>query len=258
MTPDELLEITPDLLARAILHRRERLAEAIPQQLDARKEELDIAVPLTRAAKENRDSFDKQIGQLTQSCLDWQNKAQQQFLTLCENLSQQDASHYQKEFESLLQIFVESSESHQQQMTIIEQMKDLAAQQLQKICSEIDSAEKIKAVTAQHQEIHDNLVESMNSLEQLLPLKNEKDKFNNTYLENETMRRRADSRTALLSQALDYSERGIEHWQQLIDKGFDRLLVNAKRVRQGEYSTPALSKMNKENTSQDDEKGVSQ
>ena len=87
-----------------------------------------------------------------------------------------------------------------------------------------------------------------------MPLKNEKEHFNNTYLENEAMRRRANSRTALLSQALDSSERGIEHWQQLINKGFDRLLVNAKRVSQGEYSTPALSKMNKDKTSQDDHK----
>ena len=45
MTPDELVKITPDLLARAILHRRERLAEVIPEQLDARQEELEIAVP---------------------------------------------------------------------------------------------------------------------------------------------------------------------------------------------------------------------
>ena len=82
-----------------------------------------------------------------------------------------------------------------------------------------------------------------------------KEKFSNTYLENEAMRRRADSRTALLSQALDYSERGIEHWQQLIDKGLDRLLVNAKRVREGEYSTPAISKMNKTKTSQKNKGG---
>jgi len=79
MTPDELLKITPDLLARAILHRRERLAEVIPEQLDARQEELEVAVPLTRIAKEKRDDFDKQINQITDKCLQSQNKANQIF-----------------------------------------------------------------------------------------------------------------------------------------------------------------------------------
>lgn len=38
MTPEELLGVTPALLAKSILHRRERLAEVIPEQLDARQE----------------------------------------------------------------------------------------------------------------------------------------------------------------------------------------------------------------------------
>jgi len=57
MTPDELLGVTPALLAKSILHRRERLAEVIPEQLDARQEELVAAEPLARAAKEKRDGI---------------------------------------------------------------------------------------------------------------------------------------------------------------------------------------------------------
>ena len=43
MRPEELLEMTPALLAKSILHRRERLAETIPEQLDARQDELRAA-----------------------------------------------------------------------------------------------------------------------------------------------------------------------------------------------------------------------
>ena len=116
-----------------------------------------------------------------------------------------------------------------------------------KICGENNSNDQLESA---HAESIKAISASLISHEELLPLYNAKEKFNNTYLENEAMRRRADSRTALLSQALDYSERGIEHWQQLIDKGLDRLLVNAKRVREGEFSTPAISKMNKIKTSE--------
>jgi len=248
MTPDELLEITPDLLARAILHRRERLAEAIPEQLDARQEELDIAVPLTRIAKESRDDFDNQIYAIYDKCLQSQIEAQQFFSKMCSSIQADLAEKSQKEFDSLMQNYKESSENHHQQRIVLDQLKDLATELFDQINNENNSDSQLESNYTQSIEA---VAASIISHDELLPLHNAKDKFNNTYLENETMRRRADSRTALLSQALDYSERGIEHWQQLIDKGLDRLLVNAKRVREGEYSTPAISKMNKSKTSSD-------
>jgi hypothetical protein len=254
MTPDELLKITPDLLARAILHRRERLAEVIPEQLDARQEELDFAVPLTNFAKEKRDEFDKQINEITEKCLHSQNQANLIFAKLKSDFQIADTEHKDIGFDELLQQYKEANENHHQQTIILEQMNDLAIEQFDKISSEKSSDSGMESIKSQHKDILDAIALSKGFHAELLPLKNEKEHFNNTYLENEAMRRRANSRTALLSQALDSSERGIEHWQQLIDKGFDRLLVNAKRVSQGEYSTPALSKMNKDNTPQVDHK----
>ena len=40
MDANDLLAVSPKLLAQAILHRRERLAEIIPEDLEERKEEL--------------------------------------------------------------------------------------------------------------------------------------------------------------------------------------------------------------------------
>jgi hypothetical protein len=256
MTPDELLKITPDLLARAILHRRERLAEVIPEQLDARQEELEVAVPLTRIAKEKRDDFDKQINQITDKCLLSQNKANQIFSKLESDFQVADTEHKQIGFDTLMQYYKESNENHDQQTVILEQMNDLALEQFSNICSKDNSDDEAKSIKSQHEEILGAISQSKIFHAELLPLHNDKEYFNNTYLENETMRRRADSRTALLTQSLDSSERGIEHWQQLIDKGFDRLLVNAKRVREGEYSTPALSKINRDKSPQSDRKEV--
>ena len=246
MTPDELVKITPDLLARAILHRRERLAEVIPEQLDARQEELEIAVPLTRIAKGKRDDFDKQINQITDKCLHSQNKANQIFSKLETEFQVADTKGKKNGFDTLSQQYKESNENHEQQTIILEQMKYLAIKQFDNISSKDNSDSEVESLKSQHKDLLNAITHSEKFHTELLPLQNEKQYFNNTYLENESMRRRADSRTALLTQSLDSSERGIEHWQQLIDNGFDRLLVNAKRVREGEYSTPALSKINKD------------
>ena len=59
MTPEELLAITPEFLGKAILHRRERLAAEIPEQLDARSDELTEAAAMARSAKAKRDDVNK-------------------------------------------------------------------------------------------------------------------------------------------------------------------------------------------------------
>ena len=64
MTPEELLAITPEFLGKAILHRRERLAAEIPEQLDARSDELTEAAAMARSAKAKRDDVNKKVASL--------------------------------------------------------------------------------------------------------------------------------------------------------------------------------------------------
>ena len=73
MTPEELLAITPEFLAKAILHRRERLALEIPEQLDARTNELTEAAAMARVAKDQRDSVNNKVSSLKRE----RNEAQQ-------------------------------------------------------------------------------------------------------------------------------------------------------------------------------------
>ena len=79
MTPEELLGVTPALLAKSILHRRERLAEVIPEQLDARQEELLAAEPLARAAKEKRDGINTKVANLKKERAEAQTTARALF-----------------------------------------------------------------------------------------------------------------------------------------------------------------------------------
>ena len=80
MTPEELLAITPELLGKAILHRRERLAAEIPEQLDARSDELTEAASMARAAKSKRDDVNKKVASLKRERNDAQAKAKALFM----------------------------------------------------------------------------------------------------------------------------------------------------------------------------------
>ena len=80
MTPEELLAITPEFLGKAILHRRERLAAEIPEQLDARSDELTEAAAMARSAKAKRDDVNKKVASLKKERNEAQAKAKKLFM----------------------------------------------------------------------------------------------------------------------------------------------------------------------------------
>ena len=80
MTPEELLAITPEFLGKAILHRRERLTAEIPEQLDARSDELTEAAAMARSAKAKRDDVNKKVASLKKERNDAQAKAKKFFI----------------------------------------------------------------------------------------------------------------------------------------------------------------------------------
>ena len=165
MQDERLLEVAPDVLIRAILHRRERLAEMIPKQLNARKDEKEIAEGLARDAKQRRD------------------------------LQKSELETFSEQLKSL----EEGTPEHQELLVQREQFIK-------------------KAEQSEHE-----------------------------YLENELFRRRSDSRTKRLTMALNDCQRSIEYWQSVLEKGFDHLLVDAQRVKQGGASSYALSRQKKTN-----------
>ena len=79
MDANDLLAVSPKLLAQAILHRRERLSELIPDDLEARKVELDEAEPLAKSAREERDGINSKVASLNAERNDAQKKARALF-----------------------------------------------------------------------------------------------------------------------------------------------------------------------------------
>ena len=71
--------VSPKLLAQAILHRRERIAEMIPSDLEERKEELQTAEPMAKTAREERDKINSKVANLKNERNTAQKEARQLF-----------------------------------------------------------------------------------------------------------------------------------------------------------------------------------
>ena len=79
MDANDLLAVSPKLLAQAILHRRERIAEMIPSDLEERKEELQTAEPMAKTAREERDKINSKVANLKNERNTAQKEARQLF-----------------------------------------------------------------------------------------------------------------------------------------------------------------------------------
>ena len=79
MDANDLLAVSPKLLAQAILHRRERLAEIIPDDLEVRKEELIDAEPKAKSAREERDKINSKVANLKNERNSAQKEARELF-----------------------------------------------------------------------------------------------------------------------------------------------------------------------------------
>ena len=261
MGPEELLEMTPALLAKSILHRRERLAETIPEQLDARQEELRAAEPLARGAKEQRDALNAKVANLKKERNEARKVAQKLFKEagdLRDNLSSSGGvkvanpewakTKLDEKLKSLEHELETNSGNHKTEQKFIEEMKSLIRKHEEWVEKRTDNQKEYVQMKEKYSDARKQLVVAEKAHQALLDHAAENEFFHNSYLEQEAHRRRADSRTKRLAQALDSSQRGIEHWQKHIDEGFDALLENARRVENGEQSSVARKKRRKTTT----------
>ena len=261
MGPEELLEMTPALLAKSILHRRERLAETIPEQLDARQEELRAAEPLARGAKEQRDALNAKVANLKKERNEARKVAQKMFKEagdLRDSLSSSGGvkvanpewakTKLDEKLKSLEHELETNSGNHKTEQKFIEEMKSLIRKHEEWVEKRTDNQKEYVQMKEKYSDARKQLVVAEKAHQALLDHASENEFFHNSYLEQEAHRRRADSRTKRLAQALASSQRGIEPWQKHIDEGFDALLENARRVENGEQSSVARKKRRKTTT----------
>ena len=135
---------------------------------------------------------------------------------------------------------------HKTEQKYIEEMKSLIRKHEEWVEKRTDNQDEYLQMKEKYSDARKQLAVAEKAHQALLDHASENEYFHNSYLEQESHRRRADSRTKRLAQALDSSQRGIEHWQKHIDEGFDTLLENAKRVENGEQSSAARKKRKRE------------
>ena len=266
MTPEELLAITPEFLGKAILHRRERLAAEIPEQLDARSGELSEAASMARAAKAKRDDVNKKVASLKKERNDAQAKAKKLFMeanSIRESTPQKKGDtepepewakdRLQQRLDALDLSLQTNWGTHVDERSTLNEMKSLMRQHEEWVDSRKEKFAEINRMKDLQNDAKHLLETADKAHQAMVQLHDENQIFHDTYIENEQKRKHADARTTRLAQALDESQRGIEFWKNCIENGFHELTADADRVREGGKSTRALARERRQQTEKDGE-----
>ena len=225
MTPEDLLRVEPKVLAKLILHKRERISHSLPKTIESIAAEKHTAENLARRSRNAKEEIEPKFNNLLKE----RNQVVQSIsnAVLSIELTTEDNSEISK-----LVSGIESDKT-----TSNHYSKKL--EKITNICSKYNlNIENLQ-----------NYNTSVKANQALSELTSDYEKAKNDWNENESHRRRLESKFTKLSTNLADSEKAKEFWQQKIDSNFDELLIDAKRVAEGGPSSRQISRNRKQTNS---------
>lgn len=256
MDANDLLAVSPKLLAQAILHRRERLSEIIPDDLEERKVELSEAEPKAKSAREERDSINTKVAGLKHE----RNKAQKEARALFERSNQireqliseggmknPDPKWAQEKLSEKLQAIESQLETnagtHKTEEKYIKEMKSLIREHEEWVEERSASQPLVKEMKESRNKARKLLDSSQKAHDAMVELVGENAEMHDTFVKWEDVRTRAKSRTMRLENALSSSQQALEFWKDRVENdNFDDFVVDSNRVRDGGQSSKAIAK----------------
>ena len=234
MDVEALLEVQPDLLARLVLHRRERLAEAIPDQLDARREELEAAKGLASKAKRQRDQFSETIASLKAERNAYHAKARAAFErieALREGMEGKDVvrtpdpawarERLNARLNAIEEAMQQTAGDHKTEANFIWEMRNLVSEHEAWVASRTEKARDHLAMNEARTEAHSMLDAAQKAHEAMLLVVEDHQQQHRVFVEQDAGLRRADSRTRRLAVALDESQQAIAYWTGIVASELD-------------------------------------
>jgi len=256
MDANDLLAVSPKLLAQAILHRRERLSELIPDDLKERKEELLNAEPKAKSAREERDKVNTKVANLKNERNTAQKEARELFERANEIREQLIAEGGMKnpdpkwakeklsaKLQSIETQLETSAGTHKTEEKFINEMKSLTKEHEEWVEERSSSQPLVKEMKDARSKARNLLDSAQKAHDAMVELVKENEEMHESYVMWEDARSRAKSRAARLENALNSSQDALTFWKDRVDNdNFEDLIEDAIRVRDGGPSSKAIAR----------------
>lgn len=236
MTPRDLLAVSPEFLAKAILHRRENIVQSLPSQIAKRQDERQIAANLAKDSKAKRDDLLSKVSNLKKERDDAQSSANEIIIQI-KNISNENSTN---KFTKLNQH--KNMEDSEEGLTSIEDLQSEIKEHKDWASANIDSKEISDNLETMRETANKLLESGKKAHLAMMELSKENNKIQSIWLENESHRRRCESRYTKLIRCKKESDSAVEFWSSKITGDFSDMLTDSARVAQGGPSSRSLMK----------------
>lgn len=225
VSPEDLLRVKPEVLAKLILHKRERVSESLPKALDQIGTNKHTSENLARQSRTKKEELEPKYNNLI-------------------NERQRVVTEIQQQSENFTTI---TNDESYNQLILDLKSAETDAELFNKLLSELTA--KFQSQGGEMNKLT-HYESSVKANEAFSTIADEFRKVLETWTKNETHRRKLESKFTKLTSNLKDSELAKEFWEQKLTTNLDDLLVDANRVAEGGPSSRQIVRNNKSRTNQ--------
>ena len=219
MTPEELLSIQPDVMAKLIIHKRERLLETIPKKLELSEQEKLNAEQAAKKSKLLKENLSQKISNLN--------------------------GELNGQREKLIEIFqggIDSLDDDYVEIAKILLANDVSINEFEELLLSIPEQKLVQDIDDRNYNIRKILIATAKTTQLKSQINDELQQAKTEWNENESHRRRSESKFMKLKGSLQDSEASVEFWTKQLDGDFTQLLEDATRVAEGGPSSRQIQR----------------
>ena len=219
MTPEELLSIQPDVMAKLIIHKRERLLETIPDKMELAEQEKINAEQAAKKSKLLKENLSQKISNLNGEL----NEQREQLV-------------------EILQGGIDSLTNDYAELSKILLAGDVSINEFEKLLLSIPEQNLVQDIGGEDNNIRKILTATTKTTKLKSQINNELQQAKTQWNANESHRRRTESKFMKLKSSLEDSEASVEFWREQLEGDFTQLLEDSTRVAEGGPSSRQIQR----------------
>lgn len=259
MDPATLLSMPPELLAKAVLHRREQLLQSLPSRLEELREELKSIVPVASESVNKRNELDEKVALLKNErnenkvkAFELINRSKELREQLLEEgrLKNPDPKwakdKLMEEISSMEEVFQTTAGDHKAEQKFLRKVKEMMAEHQAGVDARIKANPELQELNEIQSRIKPLFDAAEKAHDAMLELVAERAPYHDSWRKQSSLEQSLISQIRTIEEVLATSSKAEGYWKNCLENGFAGLGSAAEEIRKGGLSSIAKRRKNRQ------------
>jgi len=250
MDPSTLLSMSPELLAKAVLHRREQLLQRIPPRLEELRNELSSISPSVEQSGKSRDDVNSKVSSLKQERNENKAKAfelirrskelREKLLSegrlknpdpkWVKDKMMEDIAKMEEEFQT-------KAGDHKAEQKFLRKIKEMMSKHEQGVASRIKNNPEMQELREIQSQTKALFAAAEKAHEAMITLVEESGVYHSSWVAHSSLEGEIKSKIHNLEELMENSSKAEQYWKLILDQGTGVLSRAAQEISNGGLSS---------------------